>query len=82
MTHRPGPGQPSDSKTKHRANRHDVGKTVRYAELIKPDDDEHRAQTAANCRNVCWVSGKREESTADRTSAVRTATRNSVQFIG
>ncbi|TQF01215.1 transposase [Kitasatospora acidiphila] len=37
---RPGPGRPPGSKNKHRAKRHDVGKTVKRAESIK----EHQAQ--------------------------------------
>lgn len=37
---RPGPGRPADSKGKHRARHHDVGKTAKRAETIK----EHRAQ--------------------------------------
>ncbi|MGW1365502.1 hypothetical protein ACWCQP_50595, partial [Streptomyces chartreusis] len=37
---RPGPGRPPGSKNKHRAKRHDVGKTVKRAESIK----EHRAR--------------------------------------
>ncbi|MFE2038799.1 hypothetical protein ACFXBB_37390 [Streptomyces scopuliridis] len=36
---RPGPGRPPCSKNKHRAKRHDVGKTVKRAESIK----EHEA---------------------------------------
>ena len=35
-----GPGRPPGSKNKHRAKRHDVGKTVKRAESIK----EHKAQ--------------------------------------
>ncbi|MDQ0808382.1 hypothetical protein QFZ63_000096 [Streptomyces sp. B3I7] len=37
---RPGPGRPPGSKNRHRARRHDVGKTAKRAESIK----EHRAQ--------------------------------------
>ncbi|SFY03496.1 hypothetical protein SAMN02787144_1009244, partial [Streptomyces atratus] len=37
---RPGPGRPPGSKNKHRAKRHDVGKTVKRAASIK----EHKAQ--------------------------------------
>ncbi|MGH3313279.1 MAG: NF041680 family putative transposase [Streptomyces sp.] len=37
---RPGPGRPPGSKNKHRARRHNVGKTVKRAESIK----EHQAQ--------------------------------------
>ena len=36
---RPGPGRPPGSKNKHRAEQHDVGKTVKRAESIK----EHQA---------------------------------------
>ncbi|MFD8726037.1 hypothetical protein ACFV2H_51040, partial [Streptomyces sp. NPDC059629] len=31
---KPGPGQPPGSKNKHRAKRHDVGKTIKRAESI------------------------------------------------
>ncbi|MFJ2037242.1 transposase, partial [Streptomyces sp. NPDC088019] len=37
---RPGPGRPPGSKNKHRAKRHNVGKTLKRAESIK----EHKAQ--------------------------------------
>jgi hypothetical protein len=39
-TTRAGPGRPPGSKNKHRAKRHDVGKTAERAESIK----EHKAQ--------------------------------------
>ncbi|WP_224274395.1 NF041680 family putative transposase [Streptomyces sp. LS1784] len=35
---RPGPGRPPGSKNKHRAKRHDVGKTVKRAKTIKAHD--------------------------------------------